>query len=134
MLPIDTLYMVPRDMPLKAAADVLAEVARDRGYRLVQAAILSAAAALNPEAYGAEADKAALEISEPSDAYEAIIRSALASLNSARHETVDGARKSFKRAYRIACLADRTQWFAYLIYCTREALERAGLLPLPECE
>jgi len=133
MLRIDTLYMVPRDMPLGEAADVLAEVARDRAQGLKRAAILAAAAALNPEAYGREADEAALhQVSEPCDAYEAILQSALASLNAARREPADMAREGFQRAFRIACLADRTGWFASLIYCTRDALERAALRPLAD--
>jgi len=129
MLPVDTLHMMPRDLSIKHAADVLAEAARDRDYRPVRAAIFAAAAALDPDAYGAEADKAAAEVSAPCDAHEAILRSALAEMNAARHGPADDARESLKRAYRVASLTTRTAWYAALVDEVRAALERAALLP-----
>jgi len=129
MLPVDVLHLMPRDLSLKHAADVLAEAARDRGYRPVRAAIFAAAAALDPDAYGAEADKAAAEVPAPCDAHEAILRSAVAEMNAARHGLADDARESLKRAYRIASLTTRTNWFAALVDEVRAALERAALLP-----
>ena len=129
MLPVDVLHMMPRDLSLKHAADVLAEAARDRGYRLARAAIFAAAAALDPDQYGAEADHAAAAVPAPSDAHEAILRSALAEMNAARHGTVDGACESLKRAHRIASLTTRTAWYAALVDEVRAALERAALLP-----
>ena len=104
MLPVDVLHLMPRDLSIKHAADVLAEAARDRGYRPVRAAIFAAAAALDPDAYGAEADRAAAEVSAPCDAHEAILRSAVAEMNAARHGPADNARESLKRAYRVASL------------------------------
>jgi hypothetical protein len=129
MLPVDVLHMMPRDLSLKHAADVLAEAARDRGYRLARAAIFAAAAALDPDQYGAEADHAAAAVPAPCDAHEAILRSALAEMNAARHGTVDGACESLKRAHRIASLSTRTAWYAALVDEVRAALERAALLP-----
>jgi len=129
MLPVDVLHLMPRDLSLKHAADVLAEAARDRGYRPVRAAILAAAAALDPDQYGAEADKATAEVPAPCDAHEAILRSALAEMNAARHGPADDARESLKRACRIASLTTRTAWYAALVDEVRAALERAALLP-----
>jgi len=129
MLPVDVLHMMPRDLSLKHAADVLAEAARDRGYRPVRAAIFAAAAALDPDAYGAEADQAAAAVPAPCDAHEAILRSALAEVNAVRFRTVEGAVECLKRAYRIASLTTRTNWFAALVDEVRAALERAALLP-----
>ena len=129
MLPVDVLHLMPRDLSLKHAADVLAEAARDRGYRPVRAAIFAAAAALDPDAYGAEADQAAAAVPAPCDAHEAILRSALAEVNAVRFRTVEGAVECLKRAYRIASLTTRTNWFAALVDEVRAALERAALLP-----
>jgi len=136
MLPVDTLYMLPRDESLKRAADALAEISRDAHYRFKRAAIIAAAAALDPDSYGTEADRAAWSLPEATNACEAVFAAATAEVNRFRIAAACGESRAIQhldRAREIARFAERAAWFGDLVHEVRAAIVRAwGGEELPE--
>jgi len=142
MLFVDTLHFLPRDENPRRAARAIAAVGRGAHYRFKRAALLAAAAALDPDTYGAEADKAYWSVSEATNAYEAVLAATAAEMNRFRIAAACGEPRAIQHldcALEIAGFAERAVWLENLIREMRAAIVRAWggeepPEPLPEPE
>jgi hypothetical protein len=121
------LYFLPRDEPFVYAAHSLAEVAREMGDPYEAAAVFALAAAMMPAVFGKEADDPSWAISEPDDAYQAVLERVVAYTTAFRRTFEKGNTCPLEclcAASKTARLSSRAAWLADLVDEVRVAIEK----------